>query len=161
MHPDIRDFLSVLEAESAEYLIIGGYAVTFHARPRFTKDIDVWIGSSQENRARVARALNRFGAPRQLAETLLSAGPEDILWFGSAPVRIEIFLTIPGVAFDDAFTRRVETEWNGSRVLVVSRADLIAAKRATGRPQDLLDVEALEQSGSLIDDDLQPDRSKE
>src|SRR6202000_703041 len=64
LHPDFRDLLSALAATSAEYLVVGGWAVGYHAGPRLTQDLDVFIGPSNENLEAVARALARFGAPR-------------------------------------------------------------------------------------------------
>ncbi len=60
LHPDFRDFLSVLDAEGVEALVVGGYAVSFHSRPRFTKDIDIFVGTDSQNRERLARALSAF-----------------------------------------------------------------------------------------------------
>ncbi len=55
---------------------------------------------------------------------------------------------IPGVAFPEAWKRRVEVDFDGLLVPFISREDLVAARRASGRPQDLLDAEALDQSGA-------------
>ena len=83
LHPDLQDFLSALDAESAEYLVIGGYAVGFHSRPRFTKDLDVWIGEEPANKRRVQLALERFGMPDTLVAALTSAAPDEIVWLGN------------------------------------------------------------------------------
>lgn len=64
LNPDFLDFLSVLAGERVESLVIGGYAVSYHSRPRFTKDIDVLVGSERDNRQRLADALSRFVAAR-------------------------------------------------------------------------------------------------
>jgi hypothetical protein len=72
-----------------------------------------------------------------------SAGPDDVVWLGHPPLRIDLLLWIPGVVFGQAWERRVQTEWSGTPVAVLGLDDLIAAKRAAGRPQDRLDVRAL------------------
>jgi hypothetical protein len=145
LHPDLRDLFSALAAASAEYLIVGGYAVAFHGRPRFTKDLDLWIGEESENLARVLAALRSFGAPATALAELQHAGPEDIVWMGAAPVRVEIFRTIPGVEFATAWARHLHASWAGVPVEIIGLDDLLAAKRATAREQDLADVRALEQ----------------
>ena len=61
LHPDFRDWLSALANAQVKYLVIGGYAVGFHARPRFTKDIDIWIELSPENASRMINAIEQFG----------------------------------------------------------------------------------------------------
>jgi hypothetical protein len=66
LHPDFVDLLAAFAEEKVKYLIIGGYAVAFHGRPRFTKDIDLWIGVDPENLTRAAQALALFGAPQPL-----------------------------------------------------------------------------------------------
>lgn len=89
LHPDFRDLLAVFAAHDVDYLVVGGYAVGFHARPRFTKDIDLWVGHSPENLKRARVALEEFGAPAAMLEQLESALDEDVLWMGVPPVRID------------------------------------------------------------------------
>ena len=147
LHPDFRDLLAVFAAHDVDYLVVGGYAVGFHARPRFTKDIDLWIGPSPENLKRARAALEEFGAPAAMLEQLESALDEDVLWMGVPPVRIDVVKGVPGGDFSACLSRRVRTSWDGVSVSVISKDDLIAIKRASGRPQDLLDAEALARSG--------------
>jgi predicted nucleotidyltransferase len=144
LHPDFRDLLSAFVQEQVKYLLIGGYAVSFHSRPRFTKDIDLWVAGDAENLARVHAALALFGAPPSVLRDLEALGPDEILYMGKPPMRVDILRTIPGVEFDEAFDRRVETEWDGVPVRVIGLDDLLTAKRAAGREQDRLDVMALE-----------------
>jgi hypothetical protein len=145
--PDFKDLLAVFAAHNVEYLIVGGYAVGFHARPRFTKDIDVWVGHSPENLKRVRAALEEFGAPATMLEQLESALDEDVLWMGVPPVRIDVVKGVPGGDFSACRARQVRTSWDGVAVSVISKDDLIAIKRASGRAQDLVDVEVLVESG--------------
>jgi len=146
LHPDFRDLLSAFADAGVEYLVIGGYAVSFHTRPRSTKDIDLWIRDSEENLARVLSALDVFGAPESVIEGLERGSSTDIVWFGVPPTRVDILRTIEGLEFDEAYRTRVDTTWDGVPVSVIGREDLIRAKRAAGRPQDLIDVRALERA---------------
>jgi hypothetical protein len=146
LHPDLRDLFSALAAADAEYLVVGGYAVAFHGCPRFTKDLGLWIGEEPSNLSRVLAALRAFGAPAAALAELQSAGPSDIVWMGAAPVRVEIFRTIPGVEFLAAWERRLHARWASVSVEIIGLEDLLAAKRATAREQDLADVRALERS---------------
>jgi hypothetical protein len=75
LHPDFRDLLSALADSNAEYLVVGGWAVGYHSEARFTKDLDLFIGPSNENLEAVARALEKFGAPMALVDTLRGLGP--------------------------------------------------------------------------------------
>jgi predicted nucleotidyltransferase len=144
LHQDFKDLLSVFDEKQVRYLLIGGYAVSFHSRPRYTKDIDLWIAPGADNHHRVYEALSTFGAPGHVLEALQVLRPNEILYMGHPPVRVDLLQSIPGADFGAAFERRVETEWEGVRVSIIGLDDLIAAKRAAGRPQDLLDAEILE-----------------
>ncbi len=141
---DFRDLLTELERADVEYLLIGGYAVALHGKPRYTKDIDIWIGSGQVNFEKLERALEGFGAPKQVAADVMTGPDDEIVWFGNPPNRVDILKRIPGVEFDAAFKAKVVIDLPGGvKALVISLPDLIAAKRAAGRPQDLLDVQLL------------------
>ncbi len=148
MNKDFRDLLAAFCAHDVEFLIVGAYAVTFHARPRFTKDLDVWVGSSPSNAPRVYRALAAFGAP------LRSQGiePNDfatdgvVYQIGVEPNRIDILTSVEALDFASCFGRRVEASYGDVAVGYLSRADLIANKVAIGRAKDLEDVEELRRS---------------
>ncbi len=144
LHPDYKDILAAFEKHEVEYLLVGGYAVGVHGRPRFTKDLDLWVRPAPENLTRVRAALVAFGAPSTLLSELDVASAEDVLWMGAPPVRIDIVKGVPGGQFNRAFGRRMVADWEGVRVSVVGREDLIAIKRASGRPQDLVDADLLE-----------------
>jgi hypothetical protein len=60
---DFEELFACFAARRVRYLIVGGYAVAFHAKPRFTKDIDLWIDRTRANADRVLAALRDFGAP--------------------------------------------------------------------------------------------------
>lgn len=72
------------------------------------------------------------------------ADPELVLQIGLPPNRIDILMGIQGVAFPEAWERRVAAKYADSAVAYLSKADLIRNKRAVGRPQDLEDVRELE-----------------
>src|SRR5688572_19526996 len=136
---DLIDLLAEFADEKVEYLLIGGHAVAIHGRPRFTKDVDLWIGPSEPNVKRAIAALERFGAPGALIASLPSAAPLDVVWMGNPPARIDLMKGVPGGDFEPCFERRFELVDGGVRVFVVGRDDLIRLKEASGRPQDLED----------------------
>ena len=98
LHPDFRDLLAGFAAHNVDYLVVGGYAVGFHARPRFA-NIDLWVGNAPENLKRARAALEDFGAPAAMLEQLESALDEDVLWMGVPPVRIDVVKGVPGGDF--------------------------------------------------------------
>ncbi len=147
LHPDLMDLLAAFSTSSVEYLVVGGWAVSVHSEPRFTKDLDVLIGEDRENLDRAARALQLFGAPPAIVETVEQLGPDEFMFFGVPPARVDLLRRIPGVEFADAWLRRFDVHLDGIVVHVIGRDDLIAAKRAAGRERDLRDLRALERTG--------------
>jgi hypothetical protein len=146
LHPDLKDLFAELSASSAEYLIVGAWAVGFYAEPRFTKDLDLLIGHDDANLAKVVAALERFGAPPGVIEQAKTLRKDEFLFFGSSPTRIDLLRAIPGVEFAAAWERRESTVWDGVPVHVLSFADLVTAKRAAGRRKDLEDLRLLERA---------------
>jgi len=141
---DLIDLLAAFDVEKVEYLLVGGQAVALHGVPRFTKDVDIWLGESDDNLERALRALAAFGAPASTLGDLRSAHGLDVVWMGHPPARIDLMKNVPGGRFGEAFAARVLFEVGGQQVSCVSKAHLVAQKRASGRPQDLLDAAALE-----------------
>ncbi len=144
VNPDFRDLFAALNAGDARYLLVGGYAVAFHAEPRFTKDLDVWVEPSPANAARVHDALQAFGAPLQELTQGDLARAGLVFQIGVPPNRIDIVTAIDGVEFAEAWSGRAEATYGDQAVPVIGRNELIRNKRASGRPQDLLDLEVLE-----------------
>lgn len=143
VNSDFSDLLRIFNDYNVKYLVIGGYAVVQYAEPRFTKDLDVMISTNSENAKAVFNALKEFGAP--LAGLTHKDFSEEGFFFqmGVPPVRVDILMGVPGVQFDQCWKRRVEVDFDGLKVLFISKQDLIASKRAAGRPQDLIDIDLL------------------
>lgn len=135
-----------MNASGAEYLLVGGYAFAVHAHPRFTKDLDVWVAPTPANARRVMAALRAFGAPLQGLSEADLARPGLIFQMGVPPNRIDVLTSIDGVEFVVAFSQRGASCYGQHLVPVISREHLIVNKRASGRPQDLVDADALERA---------------
>jgi hypothetical protein len=144
VNPDFRDLFAALNAAGARYLLVGGYAVAFHAQPRFTKDLDVWTEPEPSNAPLVYEALRRFGAPLGELTTADLSRAGTIFQIGVPPNRIDIVTSIDGVSFGEAWPDRAQTTYGAEPVPVIGRRHLVQNKRASGRPQDLLDLKILE-----------------
>lgn len=144
INSDFRDLLFELNARDARYLIVGGYAFSFHAKPRFTKDLDLWIDPHKANALHVWNALAAFGAP--LADLTRDdlEHPGTIFQVGRPPNRIDILTRLEGVAFEDAWPARCTGMYGDQKIWFLSKSHLITNKRAVGRLQDIADVEVLE-----------------
>lgn len=145
---DFVDLLAAFVHAEVRYLIIGGYAVGYHDRPRTTKDLDLLLDAAPDNIQRACLALRDFGVPADIVAHLEAAVADEVVWMGHPPIRVDLLKDAPGVDFAAAWTRRVVTEWNGVAVNVISRQDLIVSKQASGREQDLIDARNLERAGS-------------
>lgn len=145
VNSDFTDLLRLFNDNNVRYLIIGGYAVIQYAEPRFTKDLDLWISTDTANAAAVYNALSEFGAP--LADLTAADFAEEGYFYqmGVPPVRVDILMGIPGLAFENAWQRREEVAFDDLLVSFIARQDLIESKRAAGRPQDLIDIDLLTQ----------------
>lgn len=142
---DFKEFLQLLNSEKIEYLIVGGYAVSYYGYPRPTGDLDVWIAIDPANAHRLVGALTKFGFGSAGATAELFLTPGRVVRMGRPPLRIEILSSISGVDFGDCYARRVEADFNGVIVNMISREDLVTNKRAAGRSKDRNDLEHLDQ----------------
>lgn len=146
MYQDYKDLLSAFHARGVRYLIVGAYAVSFHAQPRATKDMDILIKPNAGNAAAVYAALADFGASLHDIQPQDFADRSAFFRFGQGPGGVDILPEIPGVDFDAAWERRAQgviDAATGLKANFISAADLVAAKLAAGRPQDLADVDAI------------------
>ena len=144
LNADLREFIELLNSRGVEYVIVGAHSLAFHARPRYTGDLDILVRPSPENAAKLVSLLHDFGfAKEDLAESDFTV-PEQMIQLGRAPNRIDLLTSISGVTVEDAFSTRMSTELEGLPVFVLSKEALIRNKRAVGRPQDMADLEGLE-----------------
>lgn len=143
MNSDFKELLSIFNENRVKYLIIGGYAVSEYAEPRYTKDLDIWIEASEENGENVYRSLKEFKAPLFELTSSDFAQEGNFYQMGRPPVRIDILMSIEGMSFEDAWENRQMIDFFGVEANFISPEDLIQSKKLAGRPQDLIDVENL------------------
>lgn len=149
MFQDFKELLLSLNAHNVKYLVVGGYAVSFHAQPRFTKDLDLFIKADAVNAKAVFAALAGFGTPLADITPDDLTNPAKFFRLGNEPVAIDILPCIDGVDFDAAWERRVQgavDEQSGLTAFFISKSDLIASKLAAGRMRDLADVEEIREA---------------
>jgi hypothetical protein len=140
---DFNEFVELFLEHNVRFLIVGGYALAAHGLPRATGDLDAWVWINPENAQNIMRALNAFGF-QNLSLTESDFSKEDsIIQLGYPPFRIDILTSIDGVAFDQAWEKKMVVELNGMNVPFIGRDDLITNKKAAGRPQDIADVSRL------------------
>lgn len=144
LHPDFRDLLAEFVRSKVSFVLLGGYAVSIHAKPRATKDLDLLVSGEGDNLERVAAALAAFGAPAVVVDAARRMSPTEIVYLGAPPVRVDILRRADGIETEAVIARAVAITVGELSVPIISLEDLIANKRASGRPQDLADVMLLE-----------------
>jgi len=146
LNPDFRDMLSCLKDEGVEFIIVGAYALAAHGFPRATGDIDIWVRSSPDNAQRVIAALKKFGAPTSDISEEDFISPDMVVQIGVEPCRIDLLTRISGVEFEAAWENKVSITIDDLEIYVLSKADLLRNKSATGRDKDRGDIAWLEKN---------------
>lgn len=142
IHPDFSDFISALNQNAVEYLIVGAYDLAFLGYPRYTGDIDIWINPSLANAKALIKAIGDFGL-KSLALTDQDILSGDIIQLGYPPVRIDMLTVLDGLTTDEIWASRQQGSFGTLQVFYLGRAAFIKNKRATGRLKDLADLEAI------------------
>ena len=146
LHPDFSDLLVEFVRCGVRFVLLGGYAVGVHVKPRATKDLDLLVSGEGDNLSRVAAALAAFGAPAVVVEAARHMKPTEIVYLGAPPVRIDILRQADGIDTEQTIDRADGVTLGDLTIPVISIEDLLANKRASGRPQDLADVALLEKA---------------
>jgi predicted nucleotidyltransferase len=139
---DFREFIESLNSSKVDYILIGGWAVGLYGNPRTTRDIDFLIAANKANLDRLQKALGLFGAPPVDIENFKIPG--NVYRMGRNPLQIDLLSYAKGIDSKKSIKNAVEMNIDNLIVKVISIEDLIENKKATGRLQDLADVEKLE-----------------
>ncbi|MEM8952710.1 MAG: nucleotidyl transferase AbiEii/AbiGii toxin family protein [Verrucomicrobiota bacterium] len=142
---DLREFIELLNSQRVEFVIVGAHALAWHGLPRYTKDIDFLVGTSDANRERLTKVIDAFG----FASTGLSADdfatPDQVIQLGLEPNRIDLLTGISGVDWTEAWETRVAGNLDGLPVSYLGKEAYIKNKLASGRPQDQADAARLQE----------------
>lgn len=148
---DFKEFIESLNANNVRYLVVGGYALAAHGHPRYTKDLDIWIEVAGDNAQHVIAALKDFGFASLGLTEIDFLKANQVVQLGYPPNRIDLLTSIDGVTFEECYKNKVRITLEETDVDFISLDDFKDNKRASGRLQDLADIEALngssEQSG--------------
>lgn len=143
LNQDFREFVQLLNDNQVRYLVIGGYAVALHGYPRYTKDIDIWIEMSANNATRLLAALAQFGFASLDLQAEDFMEPNQVIQLGYPPNRIDLLTTPDGVNFETAYSTKLVVDLSGVQVNFIDLENLRLNKQASGRLQDLADLENL------------------
>jgi predicted nucleotidyltransferase len=144
-----KDFEELLDAflrHEVRFVIVGAHALAHHAKPRYTKDLDLFVEPSAENARHIVAALDEFGFGSLGITSADFERPGLILQLGAPPNRVDLMTSIDGVSFVEAWHSRVEGAYGSVRVPFIGYEALIRNKSTAGRHQDLADLEILKRS---------------
>ena len=136
---DFEDLLLLFHKHRVRYLIMGGLAFTYHAKPRYTKDMDIWIDPAKKNVERANSALSEFGSPHLLDPD----AAEEILQLGVAPDRIDLLRDVKGARFNTAWKNRIRGKYGSANVYWIDLDSLIRIKSRINHPRHQEDARVL------------------
>ncbi len=143
LNQDFREFIKSLNAHDVRYLVVGGYAVALHGHPRYTKDLDIWIEASKSNAERLIKALVEFGFDSLELSIDDFVTENQVVQLGYPPTRIDLVTSADGIDFAGSYPKRMTINIDGLPINFIDLDSLKTNKKASGRLQDLADLEAL------------------
>lgn len=143
LNKDFREFIELLNSNKVKYLLIGGYAIALHGHPRYTKDLDIWLEMSEENADAMMKVLKDFGFGDLDVSRKDFLNKGMVVQLGYPPNRIDLINSPDGVDFAECFESKIKIEIDGLKISVIDLENLRKNKKASGRLQDLADLEKL------------------
>ncbi len=143
LNKDFKEFIQLLNANNVKYLIVGGYAVGFHGYPRYTKDLDIWLLVSDENAENVMNALKQFGFGNIGLHKTDFLKHDEFVQLGYPPNRIDLVTSCDGVEFKECYNSKLEIKVDDTIIYFIDLENLRKNKKASGRPQDIADLDNL------------------
>jgi len=142
---DFREFIQALNECHVRYILVGGFSVILHGYARTTGDMDIWVEKTAENYIRIKHAFSSFGMPLfDMTEANFLEHPNwDVFTFGRPPTAIDMMMRVKGLDFESSFEKAIYFEEDGLKIRTIHINDLLTAKRSTGRPKDIDDIENL------------------
>lgn len=145
IYQEYKKLLESLNSNKVEYLVVGGYALHHHKCLPASADLDVYARPTKANARRIMAALNDFGFGGIGLKEEDFEKPGQVIQLGYPPIRIDLVTSLAGVSWEEAAAGKSPGEYGGEKVPFIGRAELIACKKAAGRPQDIVDAQKLEQ----------------
>lgn len=146
---DLREFVSLLNANKVDYLVVGAFAVAFHGISRYTADLDLLVRPTAQNAERVLRTLSQFGFASLDIQARDFQIADNVVQLGVKPNRIDLLTSISGVSFEDAWATRAEGPLDGIQVHFIGLTSLLRNKESTGRNQDRVDAQELRKRSAV------------
>lgn len=144
MEPEYLNLVRLLNEEKVEYVVLGGHAVIAHGYLRTTGDIDIFVNPTPENAQKIVLALEKYGFTNGEFEVLDFILVPNYLSFSRYDGWIDLMTFTVGVTFEECYQNKIELEVQGVKIKFINLRELIKNKKTLGRPQDLNDLQNLE-----------------
>lgn len=142
---DYEEFLELLNKNRVKYCIVGSFALAIHSKPRYTKDIDIFIEPSEENGEKLIQVLKEFGFQDINLTKKDFTEEEQVIQLGYEPIRIDILTSLSGCTFEEVWENKVSAGYGKIQVFFIGKRELIKNKKATHRKQDIADLDFLQE----------------
>lgn len=144
LEKDFEDFIALLNGHKVEYMVVGGYALALHGKPRHTGDLDIWINIAEKNALKLLAVFKDFGMSALDFKKQDFLEPGYITQVGYPPLRIDILNSIDGITFNEAVAgmQKIQLE-DDLYVNFIGLAEFLKNKQASGRKQDLADIKEI------------------
>ncbi len=137
---DFKEFFLLLNKRLVKYLLVGGYAVTYHGYTRATGDIDIWVETNLENGKRIIEVIREFGFRSLKIDEKIFIKENQIIRMGVPPLKIELLTTLSGVAFNECYRKRIKARISNIPIPIINLEHLKKNKAASSRLKDLNDL---------------------
>ena len=140
---DFRDFITALNNQNVEYILVGGFSVILNGYSRTTGDMDIWVKRDPVNYHKISNSFKEFGMPvfDMTEENFLNHPNWDVFTFGLPPSAIDIMVSLKGLNFNECYKKATFFSDEGLQIRTLHISDLIEAKKASGRPKDINELE--------------------
>lgn len=155
MDEDLLEFWKVLNKNHVQYIMVGGFAVNMNGYIRATKDSDIWLNDTLDNRKNFRKAYAELGYGDFESFETMDFAPGWTQFYISGGLVLGIMTSMKGLedkAFEECLDQARLADLNGVRVPFLHINDLLANRKAVGRPKDQLDVLELEKIKKYLDE---------
>ena len=126
---NFEDFVVMLNQQGVTYVVVGGYALAFHGKPRHTGDLDIWIDLSDDNARKMVQVLNDFGMSSLGLNKIDFIQKGGMTQIGYPPLRIDIINEIDGIDFSEAYANKLIIDIDSLPVNFIGLSDFIETGR--------------------------------
>ena len=155
MDEGLLNFWRILNKNNVHYIMVGGFAVNLNGYIRATKDSDLWLKDTIDNRKNFRKAYAESGYGDFASLETMQFAPGWTQFYIADGIILDIMTSMKGLenkSFDECYQQARVADLDGVRVPFLHINDLLANKKAVARPKDQLDVIELENIKKYLDE---------